>query len=727
MLTPSTGGPTQYDIVGEIAGSTPASPATPLPAGLYHITIHATGFLTATVNVRVPFDGVGTAPQVNLFPADTIAGTIGGPGIASGGLQNDGPPASVPGVLHPPYANCVWVFPTDELPTSAPTSCPTQPTSSTAPLVPPTPLTSIPPARCDTSGLPDVRMAVIGTDGTYKIDNLCDGSYQAYLVVTNPWYVETTTPEVETVQHGQTATYSPSISRLGRVILTVSVIDPATGASSLALPGSGSATCASTASPPAPNISFGDTTKITTVSPASTGGKLTVEGVAAGPVVCTVTLTLPGAGGTATGSVSLTVNNNNDSQATLNLTTSVDVVWGRIVSPYFDNASNPVDGATVSITGTTGFDGSNPITQTVNVLTDANGCFIVTKDGHDPAAGTIPTSSPCSTSHVSPNAGTGTTVTVPSLALKTRVVTLTVPPGAGIVGVPTQTVTIPASGIPLTANPTPISTQTLQLEASQAGNLAGATITVTAIHATGSGQVTASVDPAAPEPTSSAALVWLDAKIRQNDEAWPGTYTVTASLTGYGQVSANVTCTFNTAECSFDGGPDALKLTAKGGLSGQIIAILGGPDLTYPPSPAVPLGTYPTQLLPGATVIAAPCGTTCPTITGTTVPAGGLSAFTDSGGNFTLSPSNPLVMTPGQWTVQVSATGYMTWTTTITINAGSNNITSNLDTGRHWLFEAPVTFDVGINVGSGLLHCPTTTAGPCASVTLQRVDTSEAG
>ncbi|MCW2658465.1 MAG: Cna domain protein, partial [Jatrophihabitans sp.] len=64
---PAPGGPTPYTLSAEHG----------LAPGLYHLTIGATEFLPGTVSVRVPANGIATAPQLNLYPANTIAGTLG--------------------------------------------------------------------------------------------------------------------------------------------------------------------------------------------------------------------------------------------------------------------------------------------------------------------------------------------------------------------------------------------------------------------------------------------------------------------------------------------------------------------------------------------------------------------------------------------------------------------------------------------------------------------------
>ncbi|HEY2044906.1 MAG TPA: carboxypeptidase-like regulatory domain-containing protein, partial [Jatrophihabitans sp.] len=278
---PSASGPTGYTLA--------ALASTGLAPGLYHLTIGAVGYLPASVSVEVPLDGVARAPQVSLYPANTISGAVS----ALGNLATDGP--------QPPYTNCVWAIP-DGVNAPAPTNC-QPPTAST----------------CTQTGRADVAFTTISaTDNTYSLDGLCDGTYRVYIVVTNPFYVSPAPVATETVSHGQTANYSPHVFRKGRVVLTIFQLDQTTGALTPAADGSLTGTASCTGSPAA---------DLSTMA----GGKVVVAGVNAGTVACSAATTNP----TRSGVVhAVAVGNDQDSASSLTLVAALGPATGRVVSTW---------------------------------------------------------------------------------------------------------------------------------------------------------------------------------------------------------------------------------------------------------------------------------------------------------------------------------------------------------------------------------------------------------
>ncbi|MDP9168583.1 MAG: carboxypeptidase-like regulatory domain-containing protein, partial [Actinomycetota bacterium] len=285
-VNPSTVGPTGYSLWAN-PGLTP---------GLYRLTIGSTGFLPATVSVRVPLNTAVAAPQVNLFPANTISGTID----ALGNITTDGP-VGLSGVAAPPYTNCVWAIPVG--------SAQPDPTKSSTPCAYTPPTVS----QCQTKGLAEVGFSLLDpTTHAYTVGGLCDGTYNVYVAVTNPWYIDPAPTASQTVTHGQTVTYSPHVARKGHVLLTMKEVDPASGSISTPSSLQGSASCGGVSQ-----------ANLSTIS----NGVVVVQGVgASGSVTCTAATTSTPV---ETGTVShLSVGNDADTPAAMTLSQSIISVYG---------------------------------------------------------------------------------------------------------------------------------------------------------------------------------------------------------------------------------------------------------------------------------------------------------------------------------------------------------------------------------------------------------------
>ncbi|MCU1655595.1 MAG: Cna domain protein, partial [Pseudonocardiales bacterium] len=637
---PAAVGPTGYTLSAQNG----------LAPGLYRLTIGATGYLPATVNVRVPLNAVAQAPQVNLYPGNTISGTINTLGPV-GDLATAGP--------NPPYTNCVWAIPVGSgIPT--PTKC-----EFTPPV----------PSQCQSKGLPDIGHAEIGADNTYTIGSLCDGTYNVYVVVTNPWYVNPAPTASQTVTHGQTVTYSPHVMRKGHVVIALSRLSSVTGA--VVAPGAitGSATCGGTSTG-----TFSSPPNATTV---------TVEGVdsGGGTVSCTVAAS---DGATAlSGTVSgLSVGTDSDTPAHVTLTEHLANVYGQVVSAYGGGNANHVGGVTVTVTGTVGYDGANARTGSISVQTDTNGCFAITSapntdfNTNSTACGTIPARS----------------TNQAAFSLATSVVSVSVAAGSGTSGVDVPNFSLTPSTLnSLRVKPVPIPVSGLNLTATNSVDLSAATITVTGRTAAGSGTVHVTAD-------SGGLLSWTDANVAAGGEAWPGTYALSATLPGYKAATTTLTCTFATATCTMA----AFQLQQLGTLSGNLLGYLGT-DTSYPSQPLV-----------GATVSAVKCDDSGATPVCPAGNAGALTATSNSSGDVQLVGASSLfVMQLGTWKVTISAPGYTAVSQQMTIGSGTNALPVD------HLFTTPVDFSVGIQIGpTSRFACPDTTP-TCASVTLYRVDTGQ--
>jgi hypothetical protein len=630
-IDPSTTGPTAYTLTAENG----------LAPGLYHLIVTSTGFLPSTVNVRVPLNTVAQAPQVALFPGNTISGTID----ALGDMINDGPAG--------PYTNCVWAVPVND--SFVPTDCNFSP-----------PVQS----PCQTSGVAETAFDTISADRQYALKNLCDGAYNVYVIVANPWYINPSPTASQTVTHGQTITYAPHVARKGRVILNVQLMDvddgqPSTPPDTL----TGTAKCGTTVA---------QLDKLT--------GPVVIQGVDAGNnVTCTVTT----AGNpTFSGAVqALSVGNDNDTAASVVLARSLGTVVGRVVSPYGGSATNPVGSVTVALAGTVGFNGAAGQGSQVVLTTNEQGCFVVKSKDTDPI----------------PDFGCGTfpPASVRTMSLISSRVQLAVASGVGTQGLSNTAVTLdPGQLNDFSVRPTPVHTDGLAVTAGVAIDLSQVKLTVSASAATGSGSVQAF-------PTSGGQILWTDSVIGQRGLAWPGTYAIKATLPGFSDATATITCGFGTPQCTMT----PLQLNQLGTLSGTVTGFLGTNT------------TYPSQPLAGALVTAVPCdsaGTNC-----STDPAAAFKGTADSGGTFQLLRSGQPYLTPGKWRITAGATGYSNFPAAdasdliVDVNPGSN------DTGNIQMFTKQVTVTVKIQTGpSSFFSCPSGQPD-CATVTLNRVETGE--
>ncbi|MDT4915286.1 MAG: large repetitive protein, partial [Pseudonocardiales bacterium] len=626
---PAARGPTPYTLSAENG----------LAPGLYHLTIGADGYLPGALSVRVPANGIATAPQLSLYPANTIAGTLG----ALGELGKDGANVS--------YTNCVWAIPEGF---SDPTGHITQPPTSC-----PTAADEVPDLTdCTTLGKPTPNLSIIARDNTYSIGGLCDGTYKVYVLVTNPTYVSSVPVATQAVSHGQTLDYSPHVPRKGRIILTFKRFDPSRGTviSDLATTKVSSMAC----TPASPASTSPDTT--------DASGRLIVSGVdASTSVTCAATIA---AGDSPTGKPlqgaigNLSVGDDNDTSATITLTQGLGAVIGRVVTTYGEG-QHAVSGAQVNITGITGYSGTTPnLSAPTLVKTNENGCFGIVHDDGDSIA---------APSWCGPlSAADGSLITLPLVG---ATATVDVQDTVGTVGRVTDvslstdiTATAPANLFQVA--PKPSSTAGLALVTEQTGepaaSLGRTTIRATGTMPAGAGTVTVTA-------TGGGDLIWSDTHIGSGSQAWPGTYHLTATLGGYIAATATVSCPLPSASgsactvvASNDPDPPAdqpdgrFVLVALGSLTGAVAGV--DPE------------TSATQALAGATVIAT-CTAgqekygqlkACPTSS--------LRTQTDASGRYIFQDSiDTFLMTPGKWQVTVSAAGYTEQTVgAVSVDPGAN-------------------------------------------------------
>ena len=194
-----------------------------LKPGSYTLVISSPGFIPATINIRVPLNGTAIAPQVELFPANTIAGKVD----TIGQINGDGLPTNTPG------DNCMVAVPVDLDPSVfslAKFGCSTATTPTNGYSLP---YLATLGSQCTDNGTAEPAAGIIANDGRYTIPGLCDGEYNVVAVVGNPAYdAASTISTVQTVVHGQTLLYSPHVARKGVLQLTVGSLDAETGVTS---------------------------------------------------------------------------------------------------------------------------------------------------------------------------------------------------------------------------------------------------------------------------------------------------------------------------------------------------------------------------------------------------------------------------------------------------------------------------------------------------------------
>ncbi len=323
------------------------------------------------------------------------------------------------------------------------------------------------------------------------------GSYQVWVVPGDTDYLPTG-PVFISLDVSEVKAYNATLNRLGRLQVFVQKPDPA---GNLVLAGSGVTVTAT---------QTGNSANTVTATTGSTSGAL-LTGLLPG------TYTVQATEGTdLSGVVTVGVALNSDGSAatTVVMTATIEGVRGRLVY-LVDGSPQPIANATVTLTGVWFYWGTTPYKISLPVVTDSNGCFAFSDTGAVPAdvgtgvceTGNVPTTwLPIVTPYVDVSltlptgypAFTPATFGVSSSSLLT--VTAGTPPRTV-----SGTVTVAGGGSP--------DLSAVQFEVSaQPG---------------GSGTVKLSSD-------STGTISWYDSSEgNQLNVAWPGTYTIQASMSGY--------------------------------------------------------------------------------------------------------------------------------------------------------------------------------------------------
>lgn len=649
-LAGSTSQPTQYTI-------TPTSPSG-LPPGLYHLRVGAVGYLSATVSVQVPVSGVASAPQLNLYPADTISGTMSA-------LPE---PSVDPYDATKTYTNCVWAIPVGTTPPAGSTGCTGPEPDNSA---------------CTNQGKPAAEFAVLDASNSYTLGGLCDGTYNVSVVITNPYYVPPAPAASQTVSHGQTVNFSPHIQRLGRAVIAASWLNGTNGQrTQLGANQPASAGCVNT-----PNHGVGPTS-------TDANGNLIVWGLPYGKATsCTVTVTTGGT--TYTGSVdNVAASYDQDVNLTVTATAPVGALYGQVVSTWTGTANQGVAGENVTVVGTTGYRGTVAQTGAANVTTNANGCFAIVPSGTDPTTLTPPAG--CgSLSAANAAAPTGGSLVSSS-------VTVMVAPNANYSGLGTQAATLTATGaqtFPVRPLPDVFSGALTVSSGTLTVPWTSATVSVDTSGAKGAGNVQAYVD-------TNGALHWIDSNIGATDLIWPGTYKLSVTLPGYSTAgTATFTCALGNVPC----GPGTIGLTQLGLLAGTVNGYLGTD--TSPSTPFQPVVGAKITLTPCAD---SSCATLNPGARTATSDTGGNYAFANNGlGSLTPGYWQLTVQASG-WQSSASPPTAIS-TQVVQIVAGLNTTSTNLLVDPVTVAVTLQTGGVTYNPGCGK---PSPPASGCPTVTL---------
>lgn len=506
-IVPARSGPTAYTLIApEDVGLTP---------GLYRLVISVTdhnqlvSYLPATVNVRVPLNGVARAPQVSLYTASTISGVV-----------RSTFDWSAPGA----YDSCVWAIPSDS--DFAPTDC--------APKYDP-PETS----PCAASGTPSPTVGAIQTDGGgYSITGLCNGSYQMVIITTNPDFEPTpkSASQFVRVMNGSPGYFNGQIFRKARIqfFLTYpSTIDSSAVALSNTRLDAGSK-CRPTGSAGSPIDLAGKKTDRT--------GRLLITGLTPATYHCTLNATTPaGRAVSATTPADVTINWDSTNVVHLVLAAPIDVFVGQVTTSW-SGSQQPVPDIRVAVSGVVGYDNDRrPTNDSVTVAADSNGCFAIAPLGSTPPP--TPAQGPCADDDSIPTA---------YLDLKVPKASFDIVAQRGYQQASRHDVNVSinpnTSVVDLNLDPNPVDFRAT-VSAPDSVDLASVKVDVVD-SASGSGNITAKIN-VDPSDSTTGTLGWHDS-IHGDAAIVPGSYTLRFSGPDLPTWSYRIACTLvNTCTKTF--------------------------------------------------------------------------------------------------------------------------------------------------------------------------------
>ena len=495
---------TQNSLSAAPAGPTAYTlvPSQGIAPGLYKLTISATNYLPVTVGVEVPLTGIASAPAASLYPANSIDGAI----TAPGDLTDDG--------TGTPVVNCVYLVPSGG---TAPD--PTTPCSAS----------NVAASSCSATGAPGAAYAEIKADDSFTLDDLCDGSYLLYFAIHNSWYVNPS-PLPVTLSHGQVLTLPVAVTRLGQIALTLQQI-PLNQRKPIALPASTEVDVSC--------VGAGTVTQtITTDGTASTA--YVIGGLATGVWNCTGTI--PASPNFTPSSTGVQYTSNGQvTSAGLVFTQSLGTFFGRVTTSW-SGTPDGVSGGQVTVSGTTAFVNGTAVTSSIQVTPGTNGCFAITANGTIPGSVPIPTD--C--------AGGISGAAIGTLALVQNVADFSTTAPSGYVSPPSLTDQPVSAGglVTISVDPNPVAVSGFALQSQPTGDFSGFTLAAT-VKPPGAGTISFDVSP------TDGTITWHDSTLAAGLIA-PGSYTVTATKSGYQDGSVTFTCAAGGA-CDLSAHPLVVK------------------------------------------------------------------------------------------------------------------------------------------------------------------------
>ncbi len=468
--------------------------------GVHVVQVTAPHYESARTTVQVPIGGVVQAPTIPMFPSPKIQGEI------------------TAAIGAPGTETCVWAVPLGD--TSKLPDCAAAVADDTC--------TPTDASYDDTSLDPEPVCASVTGVGTYSIEVAEHGTYTVQVVPSDPEYLDAQ-PATLVLARGATQTYSVQLHRYGRLL--VNVLKP--GPSGVLVP-SGNTTVSVD---PAPLISPWPATDPDTGVTLITGLKPDVYELKA----------TDAADAELEGSITQSVGYDQEFEVDLPLTNPISSLVGR-VSANIDGEQLSIGGAAVSITAVYRYGGTQPYYTTVNLKTDPTGCFAIQSGAQPPA---LP---PCDTSWPEDS------LQVQELLSNTA-----------------ESVTITAPGyVPYQVSNRQLSSLTLNdfsLEP-QPVTFSGTIRTAPAkaitwgqvgfqVESGSGGTNTISVSAAPSGDPTVGTLTWNDTRYPGSNQIRPGTYKLTATLSGYKQTATTITCAVN-GSCTFS---NPLVLEEDGGLT----------------------------------------------------------------------------------------------------------------------------------------------------------------
>ena len=526
----------------------PAPGSTGLLPGLYTVTISVPGFEPGTVQVKVPMGQTVEAAQVALYPSPSVVGTI------------------LTRVGAVPAGTCVVARPTGSTGALGPCTTTTAPDGT---------------VTCTVTG--GAKCAATKPDGSYDLERLGSGSFDVSVIPGDDEYLPVA-PVAVVLNPGDVRRYDATMDRQARVAVTVlsdsgtSALLPATGAVVTAV-----------------HLSTGTYTPPTTPWTAGTDGQVVVTHLPAGTYRFDISWTTVPPGATSAvqltaSSADITVGNNQEIATQVVLTRPRSAFGGTVVTQLAATAFSPVAGATVQLTGITGYSGLVPVTTSATATTAADGTFQVVAtqaEVDSPSKVFLPLVTDLVNVTVSyPGAGGGTapyrTLTRTNVAIADLVSPLVLEPtGRSFAG----TITFTGAPAPTAAE---IATATFVVDQGPPGTS------------------NAGLQAVATGTPGQATLVWSDPS-QPTDPAGgtlvrPGSYRVTASLAGFDSRTVSFTVPVLPTTLT----PVAIDLPRFGDLTVSVVT--GTAPVTAVQDPVVTLirpgsGNITTAAIPGTSSV----------------------------------------------------------------------------------------------------------------------------